>query len=120
MEKLFESGAKDVFFTPIQMKKNRPATMLSVICDDTKVAEAEHIIFSETSTIGLRKYGVKRSCLPRKTLTISTPYGDVKAKESIYGGEVRITLEYDDARRVAKEKHIALQEVYEAINRKVW
>jgi uncharacterized protein (TIGR00299 family) protein len=111
MEKLFEAGAKDVFFTPIYMKKCRPATMLSVLCDDTKVAEMEHILFSETSTIGLRKHPVARTCLLRKAVTVLTPYGDVKAKETVYGATTRISIEYDDACRLAKEKNVPLQTI---------
>ncbi|MDR0845018.1 MAG: nickel pincer cofactor biosynthesis protein LarC [Tannerella sp.] len=111
MEKLFEAGAKDVFFTPIYMKKCRPATMLTVLCDDAKVTEMEHILFRETSTIGLRKYLVTRSCLPRKAVTVSTPYGDVKAKETVYGATTRISIEYDDACRLAKEKDVPLQAI---------
>jgi uncharacterized protein (TIGR00299 family) protein len=109
MEKLFEAGAKDVFFIPIYMKKCRPATMLSLICDETKTAIMEHILFSETSTIGLRKYTVARTCLPRKTAVVSTPYGDVKAKETYYNNVPRFSIEYDDACRLAKEKDIPLK-----------
>ncbi|MDR1918957.1 MAG: nickel pincer cofactor biosynthesis protein LarC, partial [Tannerellaceae bacterium] len=81
MQKLLEAGARDVFFTPIYMKKSRPATMLSVLCEEAQTAEMEHILFSQTSTIGLRKYTAARTCLPRKSLIVTTPYGDVKAKE---------------------------------------
>ncbi|MDR2809155.1 MAG: nickel pincer cofactor biosynthesis protein LarC, partial [Tannerellaceae bacterium] len=109
MEKLFEAGAKDVFFTPIYMKKCRPATMLSIICDESQTEAMEHILFSETSTIGLRKYTTQRTCLPRKVTTLSTPFGDVKAKEIRYKDTCRYSIEYDDACRLAKEKNIPLQ-----------
>jgi uncharacterized protein (TIGR00299 family) protein len=112
MEKLFEAGARDVFFTPIYMKKCRPATLLSVLCDEAKVPAMEHILFTETSTIGLRKYRAERTCLPRKAVTLSTPYGEVKAKEVIYKGINRVSIEYDDACRLAKEKNIPLQKIY--------
>jgi uncharacterized protein (TIGR00299 family) protein len=113
MEKLFEAGARDVFFSPIYMKKCRPATMLSVICDEAKIASMENILFGETSTIGIRKYKVERSCLPRKTVTVSTPYGEVKAKEIICNNTARTTLEYEDACRLAKEKNIPLKDIYQ-------
>jgi uncharacterized protein (TIGR00299 family) protein len=109
MEKLLEAGARDVFYTPIYMKKCRPATMLTVICDEGKTPIIEHILFSETSTIGLRKYTAGRTCLPRKTVTFTTPYGDVKAKEISYNGVSRLTVEYDDACRLAKEKNVPLK-----------
>ncbi|MDR1645769.1 MAG: nickel pincer cofactor biosynthesis protein LarC [Tannerellaceae bacterium] len=109
MGKLFEAGARDVFFTPIYMKKCRPATMLSVICDPTNTAAIEHILFTETSTIGLRKYIAARTCLPRKAAIVATPYGNVKAKETRYNGVSRLSIEYDDACRLAKEKNIPLK-----------
>jgi uncharacterized protein (TIGR00299 family) protein len=111
MERLFESGAKDVFFTPIYMKKCRPATRISVVCEPAGEAAVEHILFSETSTIGLRKYQVRRTCLPRKALTIATPYGEVQAKESVYEGSRRVSVEYEDACRLAKEKGVPLKEI---------
>jgi uncharacterized protein (TIGR00299 family) protein len=112
MERLFEAGARDVFFSPVYMKKCRPATWLHVLCDEADVPAMERILFTETSTIGLRKYRVERTCLPRKAVTVSTPYGDVKAKETIYGDTSRIAIEYEDARRIAREKGVPLQEVY--------
>ncbi|MCL1934746.1 MAG: nickel pincer cofactor biosynthesis protein LarC [Candidatus Azobacteroides sp.] len=112
MEKLFEAGAKDVFFTPIYMKKNRPATQLTVLCDDTQVARMEHILFTETSTIGLRKFQALRTCLPREIVKVTTPYGDVQAKKVSFDSKTRIALEYDDARRLAREKNIPLVEIY--------
>ncbi|MDR0835549.1 MAG: nickel pincer cofactor biosynthesis protein LarC [Tannerella sp.] len=111
MDKLLESGARDVFFTPVYMKKCRPATMLSVICDAEKVSVMEHIIFTETSTIGIRKYDVKRTILPRKAVIVSTPHGDVKGKAYEYEGTERISIEYEDARRLAQEKNIPIKEV---------
>ncbi|MDR0743495.1 MAG: LarC family nickel insertion protein, partial [Tannerella sp.] len=111
MERLFEVGAKDVFFTPIYMKKCRPATRINVMCDAADTPAVEHILFTETSTIGVRKYQVERTCLPRKAVTVATPYGEVQAKESIYGDTRRISIEFDDARRLAKEKGIPLKEI---------
>jgi uncharacterized protein (TIGR00299 family) protein len=111
MEKLFEAGARDVFFTPIYMKKCRPATLLSVLCEEADVSQMEHILFSETSTIGLRKYQVERTCLPRRAATVTTPYGEVKAKEITYKDTVRLTIEYEDACRLAKEKKVPLRDI---------
>jgi uncharacterized protein (DUF111 family) len=112
MERLFEAGARDVFFSPVYMKKCRPATWLHVLCDEADVPAMERILFTETSTIGLRKYRVERTCLPRKAVTVSTPYGEVKAKETTYGETSRIAIEYEDACRIAREKGVPLQDVY--------
>ena len=76
MDRLFEAGARDAYFTPIFMKKNRPAYMLSVLCLKDKISELERIIFSETTTIGIRRYPVERSVMKRFRKTVSTPYGD--------------------------------------------
>jgi uncharacterized protein (TIGR00299 family) protein len=111
MDRLLEAGAKDTFFTHIQMKKNRPATLVSVICDDDKTATMERILFTETSTIGLRKYSAARSCLPRKAVTATTLYGNVKAKETTINGTTRTTIEYDDACRLASEKNVPLRDI---------
>ena len=112
MDKLFEAGAKDVYFTPVYMKKNRPATQLTVLCDEAEIHKMEHILFTETSTIGLRKHRVDRTCLPREIVKVSTPYGDVQAKKVYFGSSTRLTLEYDDACRLAKEKNVPLIEIY--------
>jgi uncharacterized protein (DUF111 family) len=71
----------------------------------------EHIIFTETSTIGIRKYDVERTTLPRKEVLVSTPYGEVKGKAYEYNGTKRISIEYDDACRLAKEKNIPLKDI---------
>ncbi|MDR1454435.1 MAG: nickel pincer cofactor biosynthesis protein LarC [Tannerella sp.] len=112
MEQLLEAGARDVFFTPVYMKKCRPATWLHVLCDEADIPAMERILFTETSTIGLRKYSVERTCLPRKAVTVSTPYGEIGAKETVFGGTSRISIEYEDARRIAREKGLPLQDVY--------
>jgi uncharacterized protein (TIGR00299 family) protein len=111
MERLFEAGARDVFFTPIYMKKCRPATRINVLCDAANTPAVEQILFTETSTIGVRKYQAERTCLPRRAVTVATPYGEVQAKESVYGNTRRISIEFDDARRLAKEKDIPLKEI---------
>jgi uncharacterized protein (TIGR00299 family) protein len=112
MDKLFEAGAKDVFFTPVYMKKNRPATQLTVLCSEEQIPQMEQILFTETSTIGLRKYQAQRTCLPREMVKVTTLYGEVQAKKVSFDSTTRIALEYDDACRLAKEKNIPLIEVY--------
>ena len=115
MEKLLAAGARDVFFIPIYMKKCRPATLIKVICDMTLVKQLENILFSETSTIGIRKYAVSRRCLPRKPVTIPTKYGELKGKMIEHDGTIRTTVEYEDARRVALENNVSLIDVYNSI-----
>jgi uncharacterized protein (TIGR00299 family) protein len=112
MEKLFDAGAKDVFFTPVFMKKQRPATQLTVLCSESQVSVMEQILFTETSTIGLRKYPVHRTCLPREIVKVATAYGEVQAKKVSFDSTTRFALEYDDARRLAKEKNVPLIEIY--------
>ncbi|MDR3184086.1 MAG: nickel pincer cofactor biosynthesis protein LarC [Prevotellaceae bacterium] len=115
MEKLLEAGVRDVFFSPVYMKKCRPATCIHVLCDEADIPAVERILFTETSTIGLRKYRAERTCLPRKSVMVSTPHGDVKAKEATFGNTSRLFIEYEDARRIAREKGIPLRDVYNCI-----
>jgi len=112
MDRLFEAGAKDVFFTPVYMKKHRPATQLTVLCDESQILQIEHILFTETSTIGLRKIQASRTCLPREIVKVTTPYGEVQAKKVSFGLLTRIALEYEDACRLAREKNVPLAEIY--------
>ena len=80
MEKLFAAGALDVFFTPIQMKKNRPGTLISVLCRPVNADMLEMILFRETSTLGIRHQQVERRCLERTSEIVDTPYGPVRVK----------------------------------------
>lgn len=112
MELLLEEGALDVFFTPIQMKKNRPAVQLSLLCPPERLDRLCGLILSETSAIGLRHYPVSRTVLERRIEEHATPYGTLRFK-FVYdrGILLRGTPEYDECRRVAQERGIPLQEV---------
>jgi uncharacterized protein (TIGR00299 family) protein len=112
MELLFERGAKDVFFTPIQMKKNRPAVKITVLCAENDVEIMKNIIFSETGAIGLRERVEKRTCLPREMSAIDTIYGSLGVKKTIYGGAVKIAPEYESARELARKSGAPLRAVY--------
>lgn len=113
MEKLFEAGALDVTLFPAQMKKNRPATVLSVLCRPELSAALRQILFTETSTIGVRQQEVKRYSLKRRTETVETPFGPVRVKVVQLGpGQERRTPEYEDCRRAAQSGNVPLQEVY--------
>ncbi len=115
MGRLFAAGALDVFLAPIQMKKNRPATLLSVICWPSAAAALSDILFSETSTLGIRRYEVMRQALPRRSQTVETTYGPVRVKVAHWGdGQAKAAPEYEDCRKLAAQYNIPLREVYRA------
>ncbi len=114
MARLFEAGALDVFLSPIQMKKNRPATLLRVICrpDDAQTLTA--ILFAETSTLGVRQQTVARYALPRAMHSVETPYGPVRVKVARWAGGRKASPEYEDCRRLAELHGVPLRQVYRA------
>lgn len=119
VERLMDGGALDAFYTPIFMKKNRPAVMLTVLCRNEDLSNMAHIIFSETSTIGLRHYRTQRMTLDRTEEWVTTPLGEVRVKASSLsdrgdGGQKK-KPEYSDCIRLAKEHDIPLRKVYEII-----
>ncbi len=115
MESLFENGAKDVYFTPIIMKKNRPGIILSVLSDPLQVDKLVDIIFLETTTLGVRISEIKkRRILNRESLEINTEWGKVRVKiRTIDESSKLFSPEYEDCRKIAKEHKIPLQRVYE-------
>lgn len=114
MERLLENGAKDVYFTNIQMKKNRPAIKLTVLCSVENKNDMEKIIFEETSTIGIRSSRMERVCLSRETKTIETENGMLDIKVTKFNE----SIEYESAKKIAKAKNIPLKKVYESRNDK--
>ncbi len=115
MEQLFAAGARDVFFSPLQMKKNRPGILLWVLCAPQDQGQLSNIIFNETSTLGIRSYPVDRLALRREQKEIQTKYGPVRVKIAYQpNGQVNCAPEYDDCKRLAQEKNIALKLIYEA------
>lgn len=118
MERLFEAGARDVHYTPVYMKKNRPAYQLNVICDKESVPEMEQIIFQETTTIGIRKMEMERTVLERSEMKVHTSLGDAEVKACILpDGEKRYYPEYSAAERLAKKHCISYQAAFETIKR---
>ena len=114
MELLFAAGARDVFFTPIHMKKNRPGMLLWVLCEPKDQGQLSHIIFTETSTLGVRSYPVDRFALSREQKDVPTRYGTVRVKIAYQpNGQINIAPEYDDCKRIAQKKNIPLKLVYE-------
>jgi uncharacterized protein (DUF111 family) len=115
MEKLFAAAALDVFFTPIQMKKNRPAALISVLCRPAEADALEMILFRETSTLGVRRQFVERRCLERTSETVVTPYGSIRVKVAhLPNGSTKRAPEYEDCKQAAQAHNIPLREVYEA------
>jgi len=108
MERLFEAGALDVTLTPVFMKKNRPATTISIMATPEAAEQLISILFSETTTLGLRMTQAERRVLARKTAEVRTAHGAVRVKYSERGD---FTPEYDDCRKIAVEKHIPLRTV---------
>ena len=110
---LFAGGALEVFTQPAAMKKNRPATLLSVLCRPDDRAALRRTLFRETTTIGVREYPVQRYALPRAAATVETSHGAIRVK-IVHGAGVerRWTPEYDDCRRAAEATGTPLQEVY--------
>ncbi len=111
MERLFAAGALDVYFTPIQMKKNRPATMLSVICPVREESAMASLVLRETSTLGVRISRTERMTAARRTDTVQTTYGEVRVKVKSFEGVERPSPEYEDCARIAREKGLPLPEV---------
>jgi uncharacterized protein (TIGR00299 family) protein len=120
MDRLFAAGARDVFLAPIQMKKNRPATLLSVIAEPRHRQKLSEIIFKETSTLGLRYHPVSRMILKREMKKVKTRFGEVRVKiiEQLDGSR-RAAPEYDDLKRIARAKNIPLKLLHDEVARKL-
>lgn len=113
MEQLFSAGALDVWFTPIQMKKNRPATQLSLLCREESRKTLTERILTETTTIGVRWQRLNRTTLSRRSLTLTCPSGPVAAKEvTLPGGARRITPEFDACKALAQATGCPLAEIF--------
>ncbi len=118
LDRLFSAGARDVFLSSIQMKKNRPGTLLSIIAEPSLREKLSGIIFRETSTIGLRYYPVNRMILKRASKKVKTRFGTVKVKIiEEPDGTKRTTPEYEDLRRIAQSKKIPLKVLYDEVVR---
>jgi uncharacterized protein (TIGR00299 family) protein len=112
MDRLLEEGALDAFGIPVQMKKNRPGMLLSVLCRPEDAGKLTNLILSETTTLGVRRREEQREVLARKLVTVSTRWGDVRLKVASMNGTVtNYAPEYDDCRRIAVEHHVPLKNV---------
>jgi len=115
MTRLMEAGALDAFVTPIQMKKNRPGVMISVLCAEDQIPALELLLFRETATLGVRRYSVSRHKLKRRSIEVETPFGRVRGKLGwLEERPPAFSPEYDDCARIAAAQAIPLREVYDA------
>lgn len=118
MDQLFSQGALDVFLTPIQMKKNRPAHMLSIIVYEQNLKEILEVLFSESTTLGVRVREIKRLRLNQQNFMAETKYGKIKVKVGMFKGEIKnIAPEYEDCKKMAKQHQVPLKEVYEEVKK---
>ena len=112
MDRLFEEGALDVFGLPVQMKKNRPGMLLTVLCNPADASKLEKLIFAETTTLGVRRRQEQRQILERKWTTVTTRWGSVRLKIASMNGDItNYAPEYEDCRRIAMEEHVPLKSV---------
>ena len=115
MDRAFELGALDCYFTAVQMKKNRPAVLLSILCRDEQRAGLSELLFSETTTLGLRSYEVERRALERKIVRVETQYGPIDVKVAQLNGHIIKEMpEYEQCRRAARAGNVPLRAVEEA------
>lgn len=118
MDCLFENGAADVSYMPVFMKKNRPAYLLTVLCARESVSTLEHIIFQETTTIGIRKIRMERSVLKREAETVRLPLGEIKVKAcTLPDGRIRKYPEYETVIALARQTGTTMQEVLDTYHK---
>lgn len=116
-ERLFEAGALDLCLTPIQMKKNRPGQLLTVLCEPVKGDDLQMEIFRQTSTSGIRYHLCERVKLPRRSETVSTPLGECQVKVFELDGRERVVLEYDSVKKIADAKKMPYLQAHDEITR---
>ncbi len=113
-EKLFEAGAREVFYTPVYMKKSRPGTLISVICEEDKITDMERLLFIYTSTIGIRRVAMERTVAERRFITVSTPYGECEVKVSTMHGVTKAAPEFESVKVLCEKTGAPFQSVYAA------
>jgi uncharacterized protein (TIGR00299 family) protein len=118
MDRLFEEGALDVFGMPVQMKKNRPGALLTVLCKPEEASKLTQLIFAETTTLGVRRREEVRQTLARRWENVRTQWGEVRIKIASMNGTItNYAPEYEDCRRIATEHHVALKTVMQEASR---
>ena len=117
MDRLLDEGALDAFALPVQMKKSRPGTLLTVLCKPEDADKLTQLIFTETTTLGVRRREEKRQMLARRWVTVATQWGDVRMKIASMNGTVtNYAPEYEDCRSIAVEKHVPLKTVMQEVD----
>ena len=112
MDRLLEEGALDAFGVPVQMKKSRPGTLLTVLCRPEDASKLTRLLFAETTTLGVRRREERRQALARKWVTVDTRWGQIRMKVASMNGTVtNYAPEYEDCRRIAAENHVPLKSV---------
>lgn len=118
MDKLFEAGAVDVYFTPIQMKKGRPGVIISAIVSEASLPFIELTLFNQTTTFGIRKYKIARTILTREHKEVESRFGKIRIKIGKFNNDIKsLSPEYEDCKRIAEEKGIPLKQVYNIISK---
>ena len=119
MERAFDFGALDCWFTPIQMKKNRPATMISILCETEKREVLTELLYTETSTLGVRIREIESDCLPREIVKVETEFGEVDVKIAKFKDKiVNAKPEYEQIREIALKSNKSLRKLKrEVINK---
>ncbi len=115
-EKLYKEGALEVFLAPTIMKDSRPGILLTVLCkkDNNKIID---ILFNETTTLGVRIRNTKRYILPRKIVTIKSPYGNIRVKKVARGNKIKFSLEYRDLKKIAQKNNLSIRELRNELTR---
>jgi pyridinium-3,5-bisthiocarboxylic acid mononucleotide nickel chelatase len=120
MERAFEIGALDCWFTPIQMKKNRPATLVSILCKESDKDKFVELLVSETTTLGVRIRELERTCLSREISTVNTKFGEIQVKIARFGEKiVNIKPEFEMLKEIAKRENLPLREVVAEIQKNI-
>lgn len=120
MDRLFEAGAKDVYLTPVYMKKNRPGIVVTATVPVMIEDRIKGVLFRETTTIGIRRFSIERTELEREFRKVATEFGDISFKHSSYKNKlVNITPEFEDVKRAAEQSGLPLKQVYAVLNQEI-
>ncbi len=120
LEQLLQAGASDAWLVPMIMKKSRPAIQLSVLCKAELTEKMKAIVFTHSTSIGIREYRVRKNMLRREETTLETTYGPVRIKQSFYNGKlVRSKPEFDDCKKLAEANQLSLSEIEKAIDKQL-
>lgn len=120
MDRLFEKKALDVWYTPIYMKKNRPAVQVNVLCMDSDEKDIIKVLLEETTTLGVRSYEVERTILHRESAKVNTEYGEINIKIARGPDSIKAAPEYEDCKKAAEQNQVPIRKVYESAMMAFW